>query len=47
MKFYIGYQYDVIWDLNGLVQSQPSGFSPPSSGQFWDQGIVMQATFRF
>jgi hypothetical protein len=46
-KLYAGYQYDVIWDLNGITQSQPSGFSPPSSGQFWDQGIVLQATFKW
>lgn len=46
-KLFVGYQYDVIWDLNRIVQSQPSGFSPPSMGQFWDQGIVLQATFRY
>jgi hypothetical protein len=47
MKLYIGYQYDVIWDLNGITQSQPSGFSPSSTGQFWDQGIVLQVTFKY
>jgi hypothetical protein len=46
-KVFVGYQYDVIWDLNRNLQSQPSGFSPGSSGQFWDQGIVLQATFRY
>jgi hypothetical protein len=46
-KFFVGYQYDVIWDLNRNLQSQPSGVSPGSSGQFWDQGIVLQATFRY
>ena len=46
-KLFIGYQYDVIWDLNRNLQSQPNGFSVGSSGQFWDQGLVLQATFRF
>jgi hypothetical protein len=46
-KLFVGYQYDVIWDLNRILQNQPNGFSPGSSGQFWDQGIVLQATFRY
>jgi hypothetical protein len=46
-KIFIGYQYDVIWALNRIQQNQPNGFSPSSLGQFWDQGLVLQATFRF
>jgi hypothetical protein len=47
MRLFVGYQYDVIWDLNRIQQSNGTGFSPPSLGQFWDQGIVLQAAFRF
>jgi hypothetical protein len=46
-RLFIGYQYDVMWNLNRLLQSNGTGFSPPSLGQFWDQGIVLQATIRF
>jgi hypothetical protein len=47
MRLFVGYQYDVIWNLNRLPQSNGTPFSPPSLGQFWDQGIVLQATFNY
>jgi hypothetical protein len=46
-KLFVGYQYDMIWALNRIYQSQPSGYSPSSLGQFWDQGLVLQATFKW
>ncbi len=47
MRFFIGYQYEVFWDLNRVSQNNGGPFAPPSLGQFWDQGIVLQAAFRF
>ena len=49
MRLFVGYQYDVIWDLSRSPQSNTNGipFAPPSLGQFWDQGIVLQAAFKF
>jgi hypothetical protein len=47
LRLFVGYQYEVFWDLNRLPQSNGTPNVPPSLGQFWDQGIVLQATFRF
>ena len=46
-RLFVGYQYDVIWDLNRLPQSNGTPYAPPSLGQFWSQGIVLQATFKW
>jgi hypothetical protein len=47
MRFFLGYQYEVIWDLVRVSQGNGSSFPVPSLGQFWDQGLVFQATFRY
>jgi Legionella pneumophila major outer membrane protein precursor len=46
-RFFLGYQYEVIFDLDRVPNISPTPFAAPSLGQFWDQGIVLQATFRF
>jgi hypothetical protein len=46
-RLFIGYQYMSIWNLNILPQSNGTGFSPGSTGQFWSQGVVLQATFNY
>jgi hypothetical protein len=46
-RVFIGYQYEVFWDLDRVAQGNGSGFSLPSMGQLWDQGIVLQATFCY
>jgi hypothetical protein len=46
-RLFVGYQYEVIWDLNRVSQGNASPFAVPSLGQFWDQGLVLQATFRY
>jgi hypothetical protein len=46
-RLFLGYQYEYFWDLNRVPQSTGSPAVPPSLGQFWDQGIVLQATFRY
>jgi hypothetical protein len=46
-RFFIGYQYEVFWDLNRLPQTNGTPFSPPSLGQYWSQGIVLQGTFNW
>jgi hypothetical protein len=47
MRLFVGYQYDVIWNLDRSPQTNGTPFSPPSLGQFWDQGIVLQATINY
>jgi hypothetical protein len=42
-RFFLGYQFERFWALNG----EPGTNGPPSTGQLWDQGIVLQATFRY
>jgi hypothetical protein len=46
-RVFIGYQYEVFWDLDRIPQSNGTGFSPPSLGQYWSQGIVLQGTFKW
>jgi hypothetical protein len=46
-RLFVGYQYEVMWDLNRVPQSNGTANVPGSMGQFWDQGIVLQATFRW
>jgi hypothetical protein len=46
-RLFVGYQYMSIWNLNILPQSNGTGFSPPSTGQMWSQGVVLQATFNY
>jgi hypothetical protein len=46
-RLFIGYQYEVFWDLNRLAQSNGTPFSPPSLGQYWSQGVVLQATLNW
>jgi hypothetical protein len=43
-RLFLGYQYERFWALDRLP---PVGNNPPSVGQLWDQGIVLQATFRY
>ena len=44
MRFFLGYQYEHFWALDRLP---PTGNNPPSVGQVWDQGIILQATFHY
>ena len=46
-RVFVGYQYEVFWDLNRVPQSNNTPFVPPSLGQYWSQGIVLQGTFRW
>jgi len=46
-RVFIGYQIESWWDLNRLPQFTQLPSSPPSTGQYWSQGIVLQATFRW
>jgi hypothetical protein len=46
-RVFIGYQYEVFWALNRVPQSNGTPFIPPSLGQYWSQGIVLQATFKW
>jgi hypothetical protein len=46
-RFFVGYQYEVFWDLDRVSQGNGNGFAAPSLGQFWDQGIVLQATINY
>ncbi len=46
-RVFMGYQYEVFWALNRVPQSNNTPFVPPSLGQYWSQGIVLQATFRW
>lgn len=41
-RFFLGYQFERFWALNG---EGPTG--PPSRGQLWDQGAVLQVNFNF
>jgi hypothetical protein len=44
VKFFLGYQYERFWALDRLP---PVGNNPPSVGQLWDQGIVLQTTINY
>jgi hypothetical protein len=44
VRLFLGYQYERFWALNRLPFS---GNNPPSTGQVWDQGIVLQATISY
>jgi hypothetical protein len=46
-RVFVGYQYEVFWDLDRLPQSNGTPFAPPSLGQYQSQGIVLQATFNW
>jgi hypothetical protein len=46
-RLFIGYQYMSIWNLNVLPQFTAVPYSPPSTGQLWTQGVVLQATFNY
>jgi hypothetical protein len=46
-RVFVGYQYEVFWDLVRVAQGNGSPFVLPSLGQFWDQGIVLQATINY
>lgn len=43
-RFFLGYQYERFWALDRLP---PTGNNPPSLGQLWDQGLVLQAAFSY
>jgi hypothetical protein len=43
-RFFLGYQYERFWSLNRVP---PSGPNPPSTGQIWDQGFVLQAIINY
>jgi hypothetical protein len=47
VRLFVGYQYEVFWDLVRVSQSNGSGFNLPSLGTFWDQGVVLQATINY
>ena len=46
-RVFIGYQYEVFWALNRVPQSNGSANVPPSLGQYWSQGVVLQATIKW
>ena len=46
-RVFVGYQYEVFWDLNRLPQSNATSFSPPSLGQYQSQGIILQGTLNW
>ena len=46
-RVFVGYQYEVFFDLNRLQQSNGTPYSPPSTGQYWSNGVVLQATFNW
>jgi hypothetical protein len=46
-RVFVGYQYMSIWNLNVLPQGTSIPYSPGSTGQFWSQGVVLQATFNY
>jgi hypothetical protein len=46
-RVFVGYQYEVFWDLNRVPQSNGTAFVPPSLGQYWSQGIVLQGTIKW
>jgi hypothetical protein len=43
-RVFLGYQYERFWALDRLP---PVGNNPPSVGQLWDQGAVLQATINY
>jgi hypothetical protein len=43
-RLFLGYQYEYFWALDRLP---PTGNNPPSLGQLWDQGVVLQATINY
>jgi hypothetical protein len=43
-RLFLGYQYERFWSLDRLP---PVGNNPPSVGQVWFQGIVLQATINY
>ena len=47
IRAFMGYQYEVFWDLNRLPQFNSTPYSPPSLGQYWSQGIVLQGTINW
>ena len=46
-RLFVGYQYEVFWDLNRVPQSNGTGFAPPSLGQYQSQGIILQGTLNW
>ena len=46
-RLFVGYQYEVFWDLNRVPQSNGTPNVPGSLGQYWSQGVVLQATFNY
>jgi hypothetical protein len=43
-RFFLGYQYERFWALNRLPATGPN---PPSNGQLWDQGFVLQVMINY
>jgi hypothetical protein len=46
-RVFIGYQYEVFWDLDRLLQTNGTPYAPPSLGQYMSQGIVLQGTINW
>jgi hypothetical protein len=47
LRLFVGYQYEIFWDLDRVNNVLTTPFNNPSKGTLWDQGIVFQATFRY
>jgi hypothetical protein len=47
VRVFLGYQYEVFWDLNRLPQANATPFSPPSLGQYQSQGLILQGTLNW
>jgi hypothetical protein len=43
-RLFLGYQFERFWALNRNAFTGPN---PPSTGQVWDQGIVLQASLNY
>jgi hypothetical protein len=46
-RLFVGYQYEVFWDLNRLPQFNSTPYAPPSLGQYQSQGIVLQGSLNW
>ena len=46
-RIFCGYQYEVFWALNRVPQGNGTPVVPPSLGQYWSQGVVLQATINW
>jgi hypothetical protein len=46
-RLFLGYQYEVFWDLDRVNNVLTTPFNNPSKGTLWDQGLVLQASINY